>query len=93
MNDREKRLLLLPFICTPDEDTMLKNMGKYTFKVCEAVALGMSHYYMGKNDRRPITESERQYAMKIIPTLPDGWMVGADRFGWSCMNQKNEAAR
>lgn len=60
---------------------------KRLFKVCEAVALGLTHYYMGKNDRRQVTEKERAEAHKIIPTLPEGWMVGADRFDWSCMNE------
>ncbi len=71
-----------------DFDTMLNSIGtvndlckiaaekidKHQFKVCEAVALGLTYYYMGKNDRRQVTEKERAEAHKIIPTLPEGWM-------------------
>lgn len=87
MNAKERRMQLLPFVWTPDEDTRLNNIDKHTFKVCEAVALGLSHYYMGKNDRREVTEEERAAAKRIIPMLPERWMVGADRFKWSCMNE------
>lgn len=49
-------------------------MDKHTFKICEAVALGLTHYYMGPNDRRKLTESEIAKARLFIPALPSGWM-------------------
>lgn len=47
---------------------------KRTFKICESVALGLTHYYMGPNDKRKIFASERAEALLIIPDLPKGWM-------------------
>ncbi len=49
-------------------------MDKRTFKICEAVALGLTHYYMGPNDKREVTATERAEALATIPDLPDGWM-------------------
>ena len=48
-------------------------MGKLTFKICEAVYLGLDYYYMGTRDRRKITDADRMLANKIIPTLEQGW--------------------
>lgn len=53
---------------------------KRIFKICEAVALGLTHYYMGPNDRRKVFASERAEAERIIPTLPKGWMQGKHRW-------------
>lgn len=47
-------------------------LDKQTFKICDAVHLGLSHYYMGKKDRREVTEEDKKMAHKIIPTLPAG---------------------
>lgn len=47
---------------------------KHTFKICEAVKLGLDYYYMGKNDRRKLTEAEIAKAKLLIPALPEGWM-------------------
>ena len=44
-------------------------MTKHEFKICEAVALGLTHYYMGPRDKREVTASERAEALAIIPTL------------------------
>lgn len=30
-------------------------MTKHQFKICEAVALGLTHYYMGPRDKREVT--------------------------------------
>ncbi len=49
------------------------NLTKHQFKICEAVALGISHYYMGKNDRRKLTEEERKQAELLLHVLPKGW--------------------
>lgn len=49
-------------------------LNKRTFKICESVALGLTHYYMGPNDKRKISASERAEALSIIPDLPKGWM-------------------
>ena len=47
---------------------------KHTFKICEAVALGFDHYYMGPNDRRNLSEAETAKAKLLLPSLPAGWM-------------------
>lgn len=49
-------------------------MDKHTFKICEAVALGLTHYYMGPNDKRKLSEAEIAKAKLLIPALPSGWM-------------------
>lgn len=63
---------------------------KRTFKICEAVALGITHYYMGPRDKRKITDRDIKLARKIIPTLKGGWMQKADRLPWSCMNKRGK---
>lgn len=45
-------------------------MDKQTFKICEAVYLGLENYYMGKKDRRKITDENKALASRVIPTLP-----------------------
>lgn len=52
----------------------MQTIDKRTFKVCEAVALGLSHYYMGPRDKREVTATERSEALATIPDLPAGWM-------------------
>ena len=49
------------------------NLTKHQFKICEAIALGLSHYYMGKNDRREVTAEERKQAKLLLLVLPKGW--------------------
>ena len=49
-------------------------MDKRTFKICEAVALGLTHYYMGPHDKREVTATERAEALATIKDLPEGWM-------------------
>lgn len=48
-------------------------MDKRTFKICEAVNLGLDYYYMAKNDRRTLTKEDYKLAKRTLPTLPDGW--------------------
>lgn len=50
------------------------NLTKHQFKICEAVALGLTHYYMGKRDKREVTATERTEALATIHDLPAGWM-------------------
>ena len=50
------------------------NLTKHQFKICEAVALGISHYYMGKKDRRELTVADSKEAALLLPQLPQGWM-------------------
>lgn len=47
---------------------------KRTFKICEAVALGLEHFYMKVWTPSTITEAERKMALETIPKLPSGWM-------------------
>ena len=53
---------------------MRKPMTKHQFKICEAVALGLTHYYMGPKDKREVTATEHAKALATIPYLPEGWM-------------------
>ena len=48
-------------------------MDKLTYKICEAVQLGLNAYYMGPKDRRVLTESEIAMAKSLLPTLPPLW--------------------
>ena len=48
-------------------------MDKRTFKICEAVYLGLDYYYMGPRDRRQLTKDDIEVAQRLLPTLPDGW--------------------
>jgi len=48
-------------------------MDKRTFKICEAVHLGLDYYYMAKNDRRTLTKEDYELAKSILPTLQEGW--------------------
>lgn len=71
-----------------DFDTMLNSVGtandlcktaagkidKHLFKICESVALGLTHYYMGPRDKREVTATELAEALATIPDLPEGWM-------------------
>lgn len=41
-------------------------MDKRTFKICEAVALGLTHYYMGPHDKCEVTAIERAEALATI---------------------------
>ena len=49
-------------------------MTKQEFKICEAVAFGLTYYYMGPKDKHEVTDEDRRLAEKLIPTLPKGWM-------------------
>ena len=65
-------------------------MDKTTFKICEAVALGLTRYYLETWKPIDLTPEDKVMASKIIPTLPDGWMQGADNLPWSCMNKNKK---
>lgn len=64
------------------------NLTKHQFKICEAVALGLSHYYMGPRDKRKLTVAESKEAALLLPKLPKGWMQNGDKMPWSCLNKK-----
>lgn len=70
---------------------MPKELDKYTFKICEAVKLGLTHYYMGPKDKRTVTASERALARVIIPTLPVGWMQ--ESYDWQTFKRKTKAKK
>lgn len=61
---------------------------KRQWKICEAVALGLTHYYMGPNDRRELTVADYKESALLLPKLPKGWMHGGDKMPWSCLNKK-----
>lgn len=48
-------------------------LDKLTFKICEAVHLGLSHYYMGPHDKRKLKKSDIIKAISIIGALPGSW--------------------
>lgn len=62
---------------------MRKPMTKHQFKICEAVALGLTHYYMGPHDKREVTATERALARSYLQHLPRGWMQNGDKLPWS----------
>lgn len=47
---------------------------KRTFKICEAVALGLDRYYMRDKHPTLLSDEQRQKARAIIKQLPPGWM-------------------
>lgn len=47
---------------------------KETFKICEAVALGLDRYYMRDKHPTLLSEEQRKKARSIIKQLPPGWM-------------------
>lgn len=51
-----------------------KEIDKYTFKICEAVKLGLDKFFLEENKPIKITEYHTDFANRIIPTLPRGWM-------------------
>ncbi len=61
---------------------------KMQWKICEAVALGLTHYYMGPHDRRVLTQEDYETAYRILPKLPHCWMQNGDKMPWSCLNKK-----
>lgn len=64
------------------------NLTKHQFKICEAVALGLTHYYMGPRDRKALSQEDYETAYRIMTQLPNGWMQNGDKMPWSCMNKK-----
>ena len=51
-----------------------KEIDKYTFKICEAVKLGLDKFFIEENKPIKITKAQTDFAKRIIPTLPLGWM-------------------
>ena len=56
-------------------------MDKRTFKICEAVALGLTHYYMGPHDKREVTATERAGALATIHDRSGGGMEQTREWG------------
>ena len=63
-------------------------MTKQEFKICEAVALGLTHYYMGPKDKREVTEEDRRLAEKLIPTLPKRFTQMSESYEFSIWRKK-----
>jgi hypothetical protein len=63
-------------------------MTKHQFKICEAVALGLTHYYMWPKDKREVTEEDRRLAEKLIPTLPKGFTQMSESYEFSIWRKK-----
>ena len=63
-------------------------MTKQEFKICEAVALGLNHYYMGPKDKHEVTDEDRRLAEKLIPTLPKGFTQMSESYEFSIWRKK-----
>lgn len=50
-------------------------MTKHLFKICEALQLGYSYYYMHKGVRKILTTKERELAFQVLKILPKGWQL------------------
>lgn len=61
---------------------------KHQFKICEAVALGLTHYYMGPKDKRELTDEDRRLAEMLIPTLPKGFTQMSESYDFSIWRKK-----
>lgn len=64
-------------------------MTKQEFKICEAVALVLTHYYTGPKDKHEVTEEDRRLAEKLIPTLPKGFTQMSESYDFSIWRKKN----
>lgn len=53
------------------ESTIVTELTKQEFKILEAVHLGLTHYYMGRKDKRFVTHAERAWAEATLPKLPE----------------------
>lgn len=62
---------------------------KRTFKICEAVRLGLDYYYMGPKDKRWLTIEEIEAATRILKKLHDGWWKVPQEWQ-KCGESKNE---
>ena len=51
------------------------SLTKHQFKICEAVHLGLTHYYMGPKDKRKLTVEDSKDAALLLPQLPQGWLA------------------
>lgn len=56
-------------------------MDKRTFKICEAVHLGLDYYYMDTKDRRALTPEDYELAKRTLPTLTEGWYREPQEWG------------
>ena len=56
-------------------------LDKRTYKICEAVKLGLRYYYMDAKQRYEVTPVLRDFALRIIPSLPDGWLTA--KYPWT----------
>lgn len=63
-------------------------MTKQEFKICEAVALGLNHYYLGPKDKHEVTDEDRRLAETIIPTLPKGFTQMSESYEFSIWRKK-----
>ena len=68
----------------------MTELTKYQFKVCEAVQLGLTHYYMGTKDRRALTQKDYKLAYSLLPKLPKGWMQ--EQYDWQVFGKKKGKA-
>ena len=66
----------------------ISQLDKRTYKICEAVKLGLRYYYMAPRDKREVTEEDRSLAEKLIPTLPKGFTRMSESYDFSIWRKK-----
>lgn len=66
----------------------MQTIDKRTFKICEAVKLGLDSYYLETGKPLQITEEDRKIAEKVIPTLPKGFTQMSESYDFSIWRKK-----
>jgi len=62
---------------------------KKTYKICEAVKLGLATYYIAPGKPQRLTKEDRELAAKVIPTLPEGFTKKSEDYDFSIWRKKN----
>lgn len=63
-------------------------LDKRTYKICEAVKLGLDTYYLEPNKPIQLTEKDRALSAKVIPALPEGFTRMSESFDFSIWRNK-----
>ena len=66
----------------------MQAIDKRTFKICEAVKLGLDSYYLETGKPLQITEEDRKLAENVIPTLPKGFTMMSESYDFSIWRKK-----
>ena len=66
---------------------------KKTYKICEAVKLGLKSYYLEPNKPIQVTKKDRALAAKIIPTLPEAFTKMSESYSFSIWRSHDRRSR